>query len=65
MVVGLNDNEATIDRDDGELVTVDVNSAIKILSSNQDANDEDDSKFQAMSKFDDVLNQKFSNLIDS
>ena len=64
-VVGLSDNEATIDKDDGESVTIDVNSAIKISPSEEDADKQDDSKFQAMSKFDDVLNQKFSNLIDS
>ena len=64
-VVGLDDDKATVELDDGQSVTVDVNSAIKISPSKEDPDDQDESKFQAMSKFDDVVNQKFSNLIDS
>lgn len=73
-ITDLNDDEATVEKEDGSSVTVDINSVIRISSNPSEPvsdepapglDDDDDLNYEPLSKFDDVLNQKFNDLIDT
>ena len=64
VVTNLDDDEVTVEKEDGTVWTGDVNSVINTKSSDDTSGIEDELSFEPMSGFDDQVNKNFSHLID-